>query len=84
MSFRDIALGARAAEIAMFFDSDGETIIHPEPARGVEVPILGPLPEELNCIPWAHIDRTASLLVLRFDPPSSGDRVNATEPSTGT
>jgi hypothetical protein len=31
--------------------SDGETIIHPEPARFFEVPIQGPLPEDLNYIP---------------------------------
>ena len=49
-AFRDIALGAQA-QIATFFASDGETIIHPEPARFFEVPIQGPLPEELNYIP---------------------------------
>ena len=49
-AFRDIALGAQA-QIAIFFASDGETIIHPEPARFFEVPIQGPLPEELNYIP---------------------------------
>ena len=49
-AFRDISLGAQA-QIAIFFVSDGETIIHPEPARFFEVPIQGPLPEELNYIP---------------------------------
>lgn len=49
-AFRDIALGAQA-QIANFFASDGETIVHPEPARFFEVPIQGPLPEELNYIP---------------------------------
>ena len=49
-AFRDIALGAQA-QIANFFASDGETIIHPEPARFFEVPIQGRLPEELNYIP---------------------------------
>ena len=49
-SFRDIALGAQA-QIAMFFASDGETIVQPEPAWFFEVPIQGPLPEELNYIP---------------------------------
>jgi hypothetical protein len=49
-TFRDIALGAQA-QIATFFASDGETIIHPDPARFFEVPIQGPLPEELNYIP---------------------------------
>jgi hypothetical protein len=50
VAFRDISLGA-PAQIAMFFVSDGETIIHPELARFFEVPIQGPLPEELNYIP---------------------------------
>ena len=50
VSFRDIALGAQA-QIATFFASDGETLMHPEPARFFEVPIQGPLPEELNYIP---------------------------------
>ena len=49
-AFREISLGAQA-QIAIFFVSDGETIIHPEPARFFEVPIQGPLPEELNYIP---------------------------------
>jgi hypothetical protein len=48
-AFREISLGAQA-QIAMFFASDGETIIHPEPARFFEVPIQGALPEELNYI----------------------------------
>jgi len=45
-----IALGAQE-QIATFFASNGATIIHPEPARFFEVPIQGPLPEELNYIP---------------------------------
>ena len=49
-AFRDIALGAQS-QIAMFFTSDGETIVHPEPARFFEVPIQGPLPEDVNYIP---------------------------------
>jgi hypothetical protein len=49
-AFRGIALGAQA-QIGRFFASDGETIIHPDPARFFEVPIKGPLPEELNYIP---------------------------------
>ena len=49
-AFRDISLGAQA-QIASFFVSNGETIIHPEPARFFEVPIKGPLPEALNYIP---------------------------------
>jgi hypothetical protein len=50
VAFREISLGAQA-QIAIFFVSDGGTIIHPEPARFFEVPIQGPLPEELNYIP---------------------------------
>jgi hypothetical protein len=50
VAFRDIALAAQT-QIAIFFASDGETIIHPEPARFFEVPIQGPLPEDLNYIP---------------------------------
>ncbi|MBI3328130.1 MAG: hypothetical protein HYZ81_15690 [Nitrospinae bacterium] len=46
----EIALGAQA-QIAVFFASDGQEIIHPEPARFFEVPIAGPLPEDLNFIP---------------------------------
>ena len=49
-AFRDIALGAQA-QIASFFASEGETIVHPEPAQFFEVPIQGPLPEELNYMP---------------------------------
>ena len=49
-AFRDIALGAQS-QIAMFFASEGESIVHPEPARFFEVPIQGPLPEDLNYIP---------------------------------
>ena len=49
-AFPDIPLGAQA-QIALFFASDGETIIHAEPARFFEVPIQGPLPEELNYMP---------------------------------
>jgi hypothetical protein len=37
-------------QIATFFASDGQEIIHPEPARFFEVPIQGPLPEDLNWI----------------------------------
>jgi hypothetical protein len=37
-------------QIVTFFASDGQTIIHPEPARFFEVPIQGPLPEDLNWI----------------------------------
>jgi hypothetical protein len=46
----DIALGARE-QAATFFESDGTEIIHPEPVRFFEVPIKGPLPEDLNYIP---------------------------------
>jgi hypothetical protein len=47
---RDVARGYQE-QIATFFESNGKTIIHPEPARFFEVPIQGPLPEELNWIP---------------------------------
>jgi pimeloyl-ACP methyl ester carboxylesterase len=38
-------------QIAVFLASDGHLIIHPEPIRFFEVPIAGPLPEDLNFIP---------------------------------
>jgi hypothetical protein len=47
---RDIALGAQE-QVAAFFASDGKEIIHPEPQRFFEVPIIPPLPEDLNYIP---------------------------------
>jgi hypothetical protein len=37
-------------QIATFFESGGSEIIHPEPARFFEVPIVPPLPEDLNFI----------------------------------
>jgi hypothetical protein len=37
-------------QIATFFATDGEVIIHPEPARFFETPIRGPLPESLDFI----------------------------------
>ncbi len=46
----EIARGAQE-QIAVFFASDGTVIIHPEPARFFEVPIVLPLPEGLNFIP---------------------------------
>src|SRR5262249_44001276 len=46
---RRIAL-AYQSQIAAFFASDGQEVIHPEPARFFEVPIEGPLPEGLNYI----------------------------------
>jgi len=49
-AFRAIALGAQE-QIATFFASHGEVIIHPEPRRFFEVPIVLPLPEDLNFIP---------------------------------
>ncbi|HEY5864191.1 MAG TPA: hypothetical protein VI542_01350 [Candidatus Tectomicrobia bacterium] len=45
-----IALGAQQ-QIATFFASDGTVVIHPEPARFFEVPIMLPLPEDLSFIP---------------------------------
>jgi hypothetical protein len=38
-------------QIATFFASDGTEIIQPEPAQYFEVPIQGPLPEDLSWIP---------------------------------
>jgi dienelactone hydrolase len=38
-------------QIATFFDSDGTTIVHPEPSRFFEVPVSTPLPEGLAYIP---------------------------------
>ncbi|MCA1595067.1 MAG: hypothetical protein LC772_01365 [Chloroflexi bacterium] len=49
-AFREIALGAQR-QIATFFSSDGNTLIHPDPARFFEVPIELPLPENLGYIP---------------------------------
>jgi hypothetical protein len=49
-AFRPIARGAQE-QIAVFFETDGAVIIHPDPARFFEVPIEGPLPEGLNYIP---------------------------------
>jgi len=44
-----IVLGLQE-QIAVFFASDGTVIIHPEPARFFETPIVLPLPEGLNYI----------------------------------
>jgi hypothetical protein len=48
--FRSIARGLQD-QIGIFFASDGTVVIHPEPARFFEVPVAGPLPEDLNYIP---------------------------------
>jgi hypothetical protein len=48
---RHRSLRAPEMQIAVFFDSDGATIIDPDPVRFFEVPILGPLPDGLNYIP---------------------------------
>jgi hypothetical protein len=45
-----IARGAQKM-IAVLLASDGDTVIHPEPAQFFELPIVGPLPETLNFIP---------------------------------
>ena len=47
--FGAIARGAQE-QIAVFFESDGQLTIHPEPSRFFEVPIAGPLPETLNFV----------------------------------
>jgi hypothetical protein len=49
-SYGEIARGAQE-QIARFLASDGTETIHPEPARFFEVPIQGPLPDDLNFIP---------------------------------
>ncbi len=49
-AFREIALGAQE-QIGVFFASDGTIVIHPEPMRFFEVPVMLPLLEEPNYIP---------------------------------
>ncbi len=44
-------LSARSSRSPPYFASDGTVVIHPEPARFFEVPIMLPLPEDLNFIP---------------------------------
>jgi hypothetical protein len=46
---RSITQGAQR-QIATFFAADGTAVVHPEPARFFEVPVVGPLPEDLNFI----------------------------------
>src|SRR5262249_26402344 len=46
---RQVALGYQS-QIAAFFASDGEVVIHPEPSRFFETPIAGSLPEQPNFI----------------------------------
>lgn len=46
---RPVAIGYQA-QIATFFGSDGAVIIHPEPSRFFETPIIGQLPEQPNFI----------------------------------
>jgi hypothetical protein len=48
-AMRAIVEGAHE-QIATFFATNGATVIHPEPARFFEVPIAGPLPEDLDYI----------------------------------
>ena len=48
--FRPITLAAQE-QIGVFLDTDGAVIIQPEPVRFFEVPIVLPLPEDLNFIP---------------------------------
>jgi hypothetical protein len=47
---RAISLGSQE-QIAVFFESFGQTIVHPSPAQFFETPIAGPLPETLDFIP---------------------------------
>jgi hypothetical protein len=46
---RRIALGYQS-QIAAFFASDGNAVIHPEPVRFFETPIRGALPEDVDFI----------------------------------
>ena len=50
LAFRAITLPVQQ-QIGVFFDTDGTEIIHPDPARFFEVPIVLPLPEDLSFIP---------------------------------
>jgi hypothetical protein len=45
--FRGISRGAQQ-QAATFFASGGTWVVHPEPVRSFEMPILGRLPEMLN------------------------------------
>jgi hypothetical protein len=47
--FRGISRGAQQ-QAATFFASGGTWVVHPEPVRFFEMPILGPLPEMLNYV----------------------------------
>ena len=38
-------------QIATFFETDGQEVIHPAPSQYFEVPIQSPLPEDLNYLP---------------------------------
>jgi len=49
-SLVSIARGAQE-QVATLFDSDGQVVIHPTPTQYFEVPIIPPLPEELDFIP---------------------------------
>jgi hypothetical protein len=48
-TFRSISRGMQD-QIAAFFASGGTHVIHPEPVRFFEVPVVGTLPEDLNYI----------------------------------
>ena len=50
IALRSTALEAQR-QVAIFFATDGATIIQPEPARFFEVPMTSSLPEGLNYIP---------------------------------
>ena len=50
LTFRAITLPVQQ-QIGVLFATDGTEIIHPEPARFFEVPIVLPLPEALSYIP---------------------------------
>lgn len=60
-----IARGAQE-QIARFFASDGQGIMHPEPARFFEVPIVLPLPEDLGFIPSIRTPTTPATSPQRY------------------
>jgi hypothetical protein len=72
--FRAIARGAQE-QIAIFFETDGQLVIQPEPARLFEMPIHGPLPEGLNFI-TGPLPKT--LLTINNIPVTASDTSTAT------
>jgi hypothetical protein len=81
----EIALGAQQ-QVATFFASNGQTIIHPEPARFFETPIQGQLPEDFNWIPAAAPTAPTSSFASSVSAPAraNSDRVIGNGDSAGT